>query len=382
MFQEKIQISAHQALMIVLAGAVGNVFVLNATPAVVTGGRDGWMAVLAAFLLSTLVGLSAVQLGLHFPEETIIQYLPRLIGWLPGKIVGLFYILTLYFLSALVQRDHAQLLRPIFEETPLVVLTLPLAVLLAYALIAGFEVFARTAELFVPISIAIILLGFVMFVPNVQIKHIFPILENGITPVLQAIPRQMSFGVETLLFLVFWLPCLRRGQKRIAFRSVLVGIPLAAFLLTVIVIYVIAFGGPHLAEVLTFPILIMSRYIQVGEFLTGFEVLLLLNWLAANYLQALVFLFPAVVGLAQWLNLQRYKPLVIPLLAGTVALAMVPGTVEQLRSFDRIVAMYGALPLGLSLTVLWLIARLRGFEAKERQMTPADEMQQQEEQLK
>lgn len=100
MFQSKERISGHQALMLILAGGVGNIFVVMPGTAIKDAGRDGWITVLLAYGIAAVVGLALVNLGSRFPDKTYVQYLPAVFGKIIGKLVGLLYILSLWVYNA------------------------------------------------------------------------------------------------------------------------------------------------------------------------------------------------------------------------------------------------------------------------------------------
>lgn len=70
-------------------------------------------------------------------------------------------------------------------KTPLIVIIASMVLLCAFAVHGGLEVLGRTALLFSPLFI-LPLLSFVIFLsPDFEVKNIFPILGNGIVPVLK-----------------------------------------------------------------------------------------------------------------------------------------------------------------------------------------------------
>ena len=153
MFQDKEKISGHQALMLVLAGGIGNIFVVLAVPAIKDAGRDGWLLVIISYGIATVVGLALLDLGRRFPDKTFVQYLPIVLGKVPGKLAGLAYILGLWVITPLIIREILELMRFFLPFTPPLAIVILMAMPAVYAMYKGFEVFARTAELFVLLMI-------------------------------------------------------------------------------------------------------------------------------------------------------------------------------------------------------------------------------------
>lgn len=360
MFQDKEKISNHQSLMLILAGALGTIFVVMAVPAIKDAGRDAWISVLLAYGIGTLMGLVIIKLGLRFPNKTIIQYLPKIFGSFLGKLVGLIYILSFLLFTAIVYREEAEVMAFFLEETPPIAIIILDSLLIVYLMKKGFKVFARTLELIVPVVIFLIILLLLLISFNLEWKNLTPILEEGFLPVLKGIPLQLGFAMEGSLFMGLWLPCLIKKNKGI--KNVLIGIPLIGILLTILVVVTIAFTGTELTVKQTIPIFYMSRYIFIANFLTGFETIFIILWLAAHYFSLLMFFYPTVVGLAQWLNLKDYKSLVLPLTAISVTLAIAPSNAMDILKLDNLNNLYVVLPLSLLILIAWLIAVVRKLD--------------------
>ena len=287
MYPSKEKISGNQALMLILAGGIGNIFVVLSAPAIRDAGRNGWLIVLIGYALATAVGLTLVNLGRRFPDQSFVQYLPVVLGKPLGKLLGLAYILTYWAMSGIVLREMMELMRYFLPRTPSLLIGIMMTALIVYVMFKGFETFARTAELFIVAVIFLIVLTLVLNLPNLNWKNLSPFLGDGILPVLKGLPIQFSYGLETLIFMSLWFPCLNRSNE--GYRAVLTGLPMAGVLLSVLVAVNIALTGVGLTAKIIFPVFYMSRYINISNFITGFEAIFMLLWLATSYLEILVF---------------------------------------------------------------------------------------------
>jgi spore germination protein KB len=362
MFQDREKISGHQALMLILAGGIGNIFVVLAVPAIKDAGRDGWLTVLIGYGLATVVGLILVKLGKRFPDQTVIQYLPTVVGKPLGKFAGLVFICTFWMMSAVVLREIVEQMRFFLPETPPLIIVIMMIFLIVYAMKKGFETYARTAEVFSLLAVFFIVLLLVLNLPNTAWKNITPVLADGFFPILKGLPLQFSYGLETLMFMSLWFPCLNKNKE--GSRAVLVGLPLAGALLSVLVAVIIAFTGTTLTTRIIYPVFYMSEYLLIGNFLQGFEAIFMLLWLSTSYLEILVFFYPPVVGLAQWLNLKDYQPLILPMAVILIILAMQPSNIIETLKWDAFISIYIKLPMGLLIPVAWVIALIRGLGEK------------------
>lgn len=354
MLQDKERISGKQALMLVLTGGIGTVFEVVASFAIKDAGRDGWLAVLIGYGLAAGVGLSLLDLGKRFPNQNLIQYLPAVWGKFFGKMLGLVYILGWWLMTAVIIRANIELIRFFLPATPILILLILMMVLIMYTLYKGFEVFARTTEFFGIIIFLCILLIMGLAAPNLNLQNLTPVLGNGFQPVLKGLANQFAFGMETVLFMAFWLPLINKAPD--APRALGYGMAISGVLLTALVAIFVCFTGTSFTPRIIFPIFYMSRYIQVGDFLMGLEAVFMSLWLFSSYLEILVFYYQPVVGLAQWLNLKDYKPLIIPMTGITITLAMLPSNMIEVAKLDAFKNPFIIIPLALLIPLTWLIA--------------------------
>lgn len=360
MFQSEERISGYQALILVLAGALGDIFVVITAPAIQYSGRDGWLSILLAHIIATIDGMLLIDLGHRFPQKTFIEYLPVVLGKFIGKLVGLYYVLGFWLMAPIIMRGFLEAIHPFLPFTPSSVIIILMSVLVIYVLGNGFEVYARTTEFFIPIIIIIIILCLSLNFPNEDFSNILPILENGFMPVLKSQVVMFPFAVETVLFMALWLPCLNSINE--SKKALIIGMTMAGTLLTLLSIVVISFSGIYITPNLTSPLLYFSRYIYIANFLSGFDAFFIILWMLSSYIELLVFYYPEIVGLAQWLNLKDYKPLVIPIVAVNGVLAMLPSNIVQHIDLDILKNPFILLPLGILIPITWFTAVVRKLD--------------------
>jgi spore germination protein KB len=348
MFQEQEKISGHQAFVLLWAAALGNIFVVMSVPAVDSAGRDGWIPVLLAYLMAAPVGLAQVKLGLHFPKQTIVQYLPAALGPLVGRTAAFVYFLMFWVFSAVIYRETAELIATAFlPQTPIIVVMGVLALTVAYTMKQGFEVFARTTEVLVPALLIMIALLCILVAPEMKARNLLPALEYGILPVLKGIPRQLAFALESVLVMGLWLPCVREYARNQLPRKLLYTFLPAGVLLSGLVAGEIAVFGPETVARLQFPVLSMTTMISIAWFFERIESVFMALWITSSYMQIMIFSYPAVVGLAQWFHLKDYRVLILPMTAVALATATVPANVFQAVAWNDFLDLFFVLPLAL-----------------------------------
>ncbi|WML34570.1 endospore germination permease [Clostridium sp. OS1-26] len=359
MFQSE-KISGHQALMLVLAGAIGDIFVVITSPAVKYSGRDAWMSILLAYIIAAIDGLLLINLGRRFPKKTFVQYLPVVLGKFVGKLAGLYYILGFWLMAPIIMRDLIEALRPFLPFTPPIAVNILMSLLAIYVMRNGFEVYARTTELFMPIIIILIISLLCLNFTNENFSNILPIFENGFMPILRSQVVLFPFAVEPVLFMALWLPCLNiiKESKKV----LLIGMSISGILLMLLSIVVIGFTGTDMTTKIISPLNYISHYIDITNFLSGFDAFFIILWMLSSYIELLVFYYPEIVGLAQWFNLKDYKPLIIPMVAINAGLAMIPSNIVEHMNLDLLKNPFIILPLGILIPITWLIAVVRKLD--------------------
>jgi spore germination protein KB len=306
---EKGKISALQSAMMMYL-AIGPTIILN-TPAITYkyAKQDMWISPIWA--LSGLITVY-VALRLHrlYPGQNIVQASERIVGWFPGKLIGLIILFVYLYLLGIIIREYGEFLVGAFlHETPLIVVSGSMVLVTALTVRGGVEIVGRFAQLILPVFVALFLFILIPIIPDLRPSNMLPVMAGGMMPsiagagVLQAL-------LSEFITVSFFLPFVTDQEK--AAKSTLIS--LFAVILTLVV--------SNLATLLllgemtgnyTYPFLILARYISLAEFFTHLESLFMAIWVLGVFAKICVFFYVSVLGAAQWMNLSDYRPLVFPL---------------------------------------------------------------------
>ncbi len=274
-------------------------------------GASAWISggVVATFW-GILVVWIASTLGERFPGMTLVDYSGQIIGKFGGKMIGAYYIFVLVHGIAVITRQFGEFLVTAFmPETPIIVFHIFLIALAASAVRNGVEVIARMNHFVVSLMFFSVLFIFSLVFGEWNFNNLLPILEEGIGPVIKGAFIPMSWRGQTVLLLIF-MPYLNnyREARPAAYKAVvMLGIILAAE----IIICLAVFG--QLAANYVFPAHALASYISVGGFIERVEAFILALWVAGITMKVSIWYYSATVLMARTLNLQDYKPLVLPL---------------------------------------------------------------------
>ncbi|MDI3279868.1 MAG: endospore germination permease [Bacillota bacterium] len=358
---ERGKISARQLFFLALGFLHGNVAVFSRSTQTK---EDIWAAALLAGVGGVLLVYLYTALAGYFPEETPSRYARRLLGRPLGTAVGLLYFWHALYVGALVLRSLGELMTINFYlQTPILVFALSTTLLTTFAVRPGIEVPARMAEIIVPFAPLLLLPLFVLLAVASRIVHLenlTPVLVGGLGPVLKGAWSFLAFPYGELVFFLFIFPALHVPAK--ARRAAVLAVILCSFYLILFQSLDVAVLGPEASGAEFFPSFIVATMIQIGEFLTRIEALVMVLWTAAIFVKLTVCQYVATLALAEALDLQDFHSLAAAVGALMIALSMLifSDAPSLVAFFDRYFPFY-SLPFYLLLPLLlWAVAKLRG----------------------
>jgi spore germination protein KB len=324
-------------------------------------GHDAWLAALAGSFYGLLPLALAVWLARRHPGLTIFQYSETILGRLFGKLAGLAYVWFFLHWGAVMIRKYGEYLSAAFmPATPLSVFNFSLVLLAAWAVVAGLEAIARMNE-FVTFLVATSLLGILaLSVPKWELAFLQPVLAEGFGPVLQAalIPASRQGEVITLAVL---LPYLTRPHR--AFASGAAAVLASGAIFTFSIVGVLAVFGPDLTATLRFTLHYYVHTINIADFLTRFEAVVMAIWVAGVFIKTTVMYYCAALGLGQVLGLAGYRPVVLPLgvIMATLSVTLFANVAELAAFLSNVWPVYSITIFTLGLPLLLLAGSyLRG----------------------
>lgn len=347
MFKD-IKISGYQLAMLMMGFIFGSSAVMN--PAA-SAGQDVWLAGLFGLGGGVMLMLLYTKISLLNPSLTLIEILQTAFGKYLGNLLSLLYIGYFIHLAALVLRDFGEHMAvTVYYTTPLVFTMGSFALLASYCLKKGLEVSARAAEMLMPYLFIFLTVIFFLLIPEYNTENFFPVLEKGFSPILKAAFNILTFPYgETVVFLMIF-PALYSAKRlrKVSLLSVLI---MGLILLSVTVRDLLSLG-PDLLTRLVFPPSLSTELTQEIQL----EPLISVNLLLGGWIKITICMYGAVVGIAQLLKLDDYKPFVLPLAILCVAMAiwLFPDVFEML-DWATAVYPYYAVPIQIIIPVLILI---------------------------
>lgn len=306
---EQGKISSTQATYILINLVASTAVMFLPAIAAQKAGRDSWMTPLIATLPGIYLVYVIYGLATRYPGQNLFQYLQSILGTWPGKITGVFYILFFLHSNGIITREFGDLLETlIMPKTPPIVFHVIMVLLSAWAVRGGLEVISRTIEIALPVILLVFMI--IIFLPaqEMEVHNLFPVMENGILPVLKSSLVANAFRGEIILLAVF-LPFLTKPEE--SKRSALLAVIWLGFMLACTDAICTMVLGPSVAR-LTFPTFSLIRQISIGNFFERIDSILVFMWVIGHYGKIAIFYYTTVLGIAQLANLKSYRPLILP----------------------------------------------------------------------
>jgi len=275
-------------------------------------GPDAWISVLVPIsLYGFIVALICIALARRYPKQVFTEYLPDIVGWLPGKLLALVYTLVFIHIASFILAECSLFIRTAFlRETPSLPVVMIILIAVVYGVFLGIEVIARHNELVFPLFILSMFLLIVLVANNIDLNNLRPVLAKGFIPVLSGSYQTAIFRGEIFILLMLF-PYL--NQKTEAHKSVMTVMIMMMIFATTIIFVTIGVFGPLVTSQLTFPYYSLARYISLAKILEQMELYLVIFWMAGIIVKLAIFLHSACIAAASTFNFRNYRMTIIPI---------------------------------------------------------------------
>jgi len=325
--------------------------------------QDLWISPILASFIGFFTVFVIFQLNKNFPEKTFIEYCTDIIGKIPGKVIGIFYLIYYLHQTGIIIQEYGQFVVGNFlHQTPLVVVMVSMVLVCASAVYGGLEVIGRTSQIILPVVGLFFILVVIMLLKDLDFLEILPIFERGPMPALMGAYTPSGWFSEMFL-ISFMLPYLKQQQKGLKWGMICVFSIVLIMVIANLVTYMLF--GP-LTEFFTYPVMNAVRYISIAEFLEHLEAIIMAIWVASTFIKISMFYYVIVLGAAQWLNLSDFRPIILPIgfLLIVVSIWSTPNLLEMVHFLSTYEAIYLIVPQTfiplILLGILWVRKKVKG----------------------
>lgn len=310
MLTDQGKISANQLAFLVFPTIIATAILSVPSITMRYAGHDMWLTP----IIGSLFGLATIGLsiGLHrlYPGKTLIQASPYICGKWLGKIVSLLFLWQLPHLTGLIIRQYGEFITSTaLPSTPLYVVMGTMVIVCALNVRLGIEVVGRTGQVFVTLVVVLFCGICLLLIGELDPAEILPFMERGILPSLKGSLAPAAWFSEYII-IAFLIPNV--NQKQGLTRSMLISLLVTTVAMIASNLFCLFLMG-DLTDSFAYPFMIATRYITIADFLQHIEAVVIAIWIFGIFVKISVFLYLFVTSVAEWLNMEDYRPIVFPL---------------------------------------------------------------------
>lgn len=365
--QLKEKISPYELFGVVFLVPFGSALLFYLTP---EAKQYGWIVILIYILPALMLQHLYLTLYKHYPEDSIVTYLPKIFGKVIGTILSIIYVLYFLYIAARVLRDFSSLINiSTMTQTPILLITIFLTITVTYGVSRGFENICRVISTFFPgmmIFLAVVMLLFYRTPNVVHYQNIFPILGEDIFKSVLRGWRLITFPYgETIVFSMIYSNI---NESRKIRKSIFAAVIAEGIILALITILYIVGLGINFSQRDIFPLLNTLRMIRISGFLDRLDVLIIIVLVIGGFTKISFFMYAAIAGTAELLNIKSKNSLAWPFGIVTMVASMLiaKNFMQHLKIGFEFTPKYIHLPLQIGVPILALIVHYmrNGFNKK------------------
>ncbi|SHK08348.1 GerAB/ArcD/ProY family transporter [Tepidibacter formicigenes] len=301
-------ISDKQGLFIIIMFILGNSAIMIEG---LEAKQDLWIAIILSILLALPIILISARLHQIFLEKDLFYILEICFGKITGKFIILLYTWFVFHTEVLIFRNYSQFVNAVaLTETPLILPIIAMGILCAWIVKEGIETLGRVAEFFSRIVITFLILSMLMLIPVMNIDNIFPVLFNGIKPIIKGAFSTLSFPFAQLfIFTMIFSNIINKSHYKIYITGLIIGGSII-FLTSTSIILVL---GANKAQSLYFPTRNAFSKINIGNLIDNLEILIAVLLPVGTFIKGSVYLLATCKGITRIFGFDNYRFIVIPM---------------------------------------------------------------------
>ncbi|MCM3652339.1 GerAB/ArcD/ProY family transporter [Metabacillus litoralis] len=342
---EKAKLSAIQLFALMFIFELGSALVVSLG---ISAKKDAWLAILLGMCGGIVLFLIYYLLYRQYPTLMLIGYTREIFGKYVGWVVGLLYVVLFLYIASRNVRDFGDLLlSSTMNETPLLAINILMILAICYVLYLGIEVLARTAEVLIVSLVFFGLIGnlFIYFSGNVNLQNLQPFLEHGWKPIIMtAFKLTIFFPFGELIAFTMLLPYL--NQSKLVKKVWLTALIASGLILSYTLCLNIVVLGVEQVERATFPLLSTISKVNLLDFIQRLDVLVVFPFLTTMFFKISIFLYCAVIGIADLFKVKNYQQIIFPIgvILTILSMMIAPDFTEHIEEGFNIVPYYLYIP--------------------------------------
>ncbi len=323
--------------------------------------QDMWIAIILSLLAALPLAIMCARLHYLFPGKQLFDICELCFGRFIGKVITALYIWFIFHTGVSVILNLNIFITTVsLLNTPRIIPLTCILILCAWVVKEGIEVLGRWSSLFVVVSIVFVFTTILLLIPQMSVKNILPILNNGIAPVLKGALGTYAFPfTQIVLFTIAFSNFeSKKSPYKIYIKSLLIG---GIFILLISLTNIFVLGIDAASRVY-YPSYSSSLRVDIGELIQRVEIIISGGFVIGAFAKGSVYLLSACKAIACLFDCKDYRFIVIP-----VALLMISfssytysNIMEYFYWILELWTVYYALPFQIiTPIIIWIFAEIK-----------------------
>lgn len=358
----KEQISSGQMSVIFFSFMTGSAIINIPGPLIGYAKSGAWISLLLSLSAGIFFLSCILYLYRRFPDLTFIEYSRALVGnWVTVLLAIPFISFQFHMTSGIVLDIGLFMTSSMMRQTPLYLFVLSVFMVVALTVRSGIETLARM--IFVPMvsvlffTILILVLSF----NNYEIDHLFPIMPDGIKPVLLGAYFSYGFPYVELVLMAMVLPYVRKEGQTNVKKGMYLALLVNGFCLIAVTLCTILVFGPMAGE-RKYSMFEVARIIDLLEVIQRIESLIGISLIMTSFIKATITLFILNLTFTKLFKLRDDRILILPLTLACYFFSLLQigkGAALWIHSVSVIHALWDTFAYLLPLLVVTVVAVIR-----------------------
>ncbi|MFG6116326.1 endospore germination permease [Halobacillus sp. MO56] len=315
-------ISPRQFMYLVILFLIGSSILIIPGPLAAGAKQDGWISAILGTVIGILLVFLYHKIGVTIGNKTFVEAAIDIFGNWFGRIISFFHLSFIYILAALVLRNIGDFMTTqMMVDTPLQYTHILFLLVVVLGARLGIEVIGRSAEMFITWMIILLVFLFLSLTPQLDLNHLKPIFGSDFRTITSTSLTVIGTPIlEMVIFLMIYPQVKEKGKAKHAW---LIGLLIGGGFLTLLTLFSILVMGSDLTALNEYPIYELASKINIAGFLEGIEIIVAIVWMLTIFFKLVILYYASSLGIAQFLKIDDYRVLLLPLGMGMVVLSII-----------------------------------------------------------
>lgn len=358
----KHNITSKQMALLTFVGQSGMGMVTLPTLMAKEAGHDGWIPLLIAGIIATVLGYLVALLVNRYQDKTIYDINNLIFGKIAGFILNTLLTAYLFFAAAASARVFSVFLRiTLLPQTPVLVVVPFVMLPSIYLVWSGLKYVVRFKYISIVgyvVSITYILIIFRNYRPS----FLLPVGEIGFPKIISSV-KTSFFTFLGLELIAFVFPEIT--DKKNSTRWHVIAIILTTIFSIIVTAASTALFGENFLKLQTIPLFNLGR-VYDAPILERVDLYLIALWFVVMGCSMRVYMFSAYYSLSKVFKLKDSKILVMLFFTSLIFLSRIPKDLNEVFVFRRLISLVGiGVYLFLVLCLCLSFIRTKGVKTDE-----------------